>query len=1283
MRKNTINLKKEYPFFTLFLNSKKYTKPEGFNNQRFKIYKNSLSLKKSIFLACLNFLFVGAFAQINIFELMERSDLKLNEVEILANEHFAKVGTARGSGYKQYQRWLNERKFHIDAEGNFIDPRVEDEQYQKFIAAQKQNKSATRFWRELGPSDWTPTTSWNPGIGRITSVAVHPDDTTVIYVGSPGGGIWKTTNSGLTWFPLVDFSFNTWLFVFHICIDPSDRNTVYASLAGNVIKSTNAGTTWSNCGSGPSGSKKIIVSPNNSNLVYSAANNGVFLSTNGGTSWTKTLNFSVEDIEFNPSNPKIMYVSGSSTSGSVWRSVDAGYNWTQIGSSSGITATGRTLIAVSKHNASVVYVVQASGSAFGKMYRSNDSGATFTTLITGNPANGTNYFGYDRNGKESGGQATYDMAICVNPNNVNEVHIAGIICWKSVNGGASFEAETEWYYPNPTGYNHADVHALEWVKSTIYSGTDGGIYKSINNGDDWIDLSKGIGIRQVYRVSCAKTNANVINIGAQDNGSTIRQSTGQWKDWVGADGMDNMISPTNPNIVFGTSQNGDLYKTTDQGNSITFLDRPSSGNWITPFVMHPTNHDTIYAGWQGVWRSVNGGLKFTKISGSSITGLLNCLAVAPTNTKYIYASVNNVLFKSNNGGITWTSVNLPATITSICVSPVTADKIWVTLNSTSTRIYVSENMGDNFTDISSGLPNMTARSVVVDDNLDEGVYLGMNIGVYYRDKNTPWTILASNLPLVAINDIEIQKSGAKVRIGTYGRGVWETDLINQDNCNPPTNLSATNITSNSATVTWEIVAGAKSYDVEYKEETSSSWNIAGTQISSNSLTINGLNSGKTYDWRVKTNCKYVGSPYVISKITTNCLIPTNLLATGIIYNSADLNWTPMPGAVSYTVEYRPASSSSWVKSINSVNPFLTINGLVAGTKYVWQVKCNCAKESTTAESSSFNTLCIEPSNASNNTNVSGTANLNWSKVNGAVNYGVEYKPAASSGWNSFTTNDTFYNLNNLSVGLYNWRVSTNCAEGSKGFLNSEFISYCISAGTFTNLEYIRLVEIGSLKRISKSDNGLFQSNKVNAVLVPGGTYALKFASAMPVKDRQGRQHYWRIFLDYNRNGNIFDTDELIGSRYSTDTLENQISFTVPSNVVLGSTLLRVSLKMGSWQNACNPIRNGEVEDYYIELSNSPIHAIPGKIQGGISELNVYPIPANESLNLNYTLGEKTKNLTVTLTDLIGKTHYETIQTKSQGSHSESISVSNLNHGVYFLTIKTEKYMKVKKIIISD
>ncbi|THU38327.1 T9SS type A sorting domain-containing protein [Niastella caeni] len=724
-----------------------------------------------------------ATSQTDIFTLMERTDLRLNEIERIANRYFDSVGTGRGTGYKQYQRWLYEKKFHTDDNGYLINAETEAARYK---AAKDLMKSRGQLdnargtfgtWLELGPHSWSYTSGWNPGVGRITSVAVHPSNMAVIYVSSPGGGIWKSTNSGANWKPLVDFTSSAWMNIFHLCIDPSNQNVVYAAIqGGGVIKSSNAGVTWAATGAGPTVSRKVLVHPDSSNIVFATGSNGIFRSVNGGVSWTNVHTETKEDIEFHPTNPNIMYAAGAGAN-AVWRSTDNGVTWTAITAANGITNTGRTMIGVSPASPDVVYVVQANGSLFGRLYKSTDAGNTYVTTVVGNAASGTNYFGYETTGTGTSGQATYDMAICVNPANANEVMIAGIICWKSTNGGTSFVAQTAWSYPNNTGYNHADVHALEWIGATIFSGSDGGIYKSTNSGGDWTDLSTGLGIKQFYRIACSKTDPDVITGGAQDNGSSFRRTDSTWKDWLGADGMDCIISPTNANIAIGTSQNGAIYKTINAGGSRTNLTQPSAGNWVTPLVMHPKNHNTVYGGWTGIYKSLNGGTSWIKISGTVIGGKLNCLEVAPSDTQYVYGSVGAKLYRTHNGGTTWDSVTAPASINAIFVSPVNPRKVFLACNSTTSSVLVSTDTGRTFTNISAGLPALVARSIVVDNNPSESIYVGMNVGVYYRDNvDTNWVEHASGLPLVAVNEVEIQKSSGKLRVATYGRGVWETNL---------------------------------------------------------------------------------------------------------------------------------------------------------------------------------------------------------------------------------------------------------------------------------------------------------------------------------------------------------------------------------------------------------------------------------------------------------------------------------------------------------------------------
>ena len=717
--------------------------------------------------------FQQGHAQDFIFKLMERNDLKVEEAADIARRYFDSVGTERSTGYKHFQRWLYERRFHMDANGYYIDPATE---WQTWNNTTPQNLVAAVNWTELGPWGWTYTSGWNPGTGRLTDVAIHPSDTTIIYVTSPGGGIWKSTNSGNSWMPLQDFN-ATWMNMYAVTIDPSNSNTVYAGNAsGSLMKSTNAGATWTNLGSGPSGAvRKIMVHPSNSNIVFVCSSSGIHRSVNGGTNWTQVYATQIEDIEFKPDDLNIMYASGNST---VVRSVNNGVNWTVVGAAQGITNTGRSLVTVTPADPNYVYIIQASGSEFGRMYRSTDAGLSFITTVVGSAASGTNYFGYSPAGTDAGGQGGYDMALCASPTDANEVYLAGIIVWRSTNGGTSFVAQTVWSYPNGTGYNHADVHGLRWINKTLYSNSDGGIFKSTDRADNWTNISTGLGIRQFYRIACSQTDANVITGGAQDNGSVARKPAGNWVDWLGADGMEGLVSPTNANNLWGTSQNGSLYRSTNGGNSYSGLTKPSAGNWVTPLASHPTTETTIYGGWTGFYRSTNSGSAWTLLSGTTITAALDDVAVAPSNPNYLYASRGSALYVSVDGGTNWVTRTAPGTISDICVHRTIPDKIYITTTGSSNNVQVSVNAGASFTSISTGLPAVAARSVAVENNAVQGIYVGMNTGVYYKnDTMSTWQNYTGNLPTVAVNELEIQYNAGKLRVATYGRGVWETPLF--------------------------------------------------------------------------------------------------------------------------------------------------------------------------------------------------------------------------------------------------------------------------------------------------------------------------------------------------------------------------------------------------------------------------------------------------------------------------------------------------------------------------
>ncbi|MGQ0826921.1 MAG: PKD domain-containing protein [Bacteroidota bacterium] len=707
-------------------------------------------------------------------DMMEDPSANFYDIQKEANAYFAVHGTGRGTHYKQFKRWESNMHYYIDEQGNKIEPRIIYERANQFQAENSNRSSRAANWTDLGPFDWTRTSSWSPGLGRIDYIGIDPNNSSIIYIASPEGGCWKTTNGGISWASLTDGL--TFMKLGCVTVDPGNSNHVYIGTTGaGLLKSTTGGTSLSQINNGlPSTAniKKVLIDPTNSNIVLLATSSGVYRSVNAGGNWTRTSTIASNDIEFKPGNSSIVYSSGND----FYKSTNGGVTFVKI--TNGITTTGRSFICVTPANANYVYLAQARGQEFGAFYRSTDSGTGFTLMVTGDPASGTNFFGYDPDGMDTGGQASYDMAMCASPTTLDEVHIGGIITWKTMDGGSSWVATTMWTYPNSVGYTHCDIHALEYVGNTLFVGSDGGISISTDKGDNFSDISAGLGIRMFYRMGCSASDPAMLAVGAQDNGGSILKSSG-WIDWIGADGMETFIHPTNTNIIYGSSQNGSLYKSTNGGNSYSGITEPeASGNWTTPFIMDPNSATTLYAGYIEIYKSLNSGGTWTAISNFGGTAKFDHIVVAPTNSSYIYASKGTSIYKTTDGGTNWISIATGlggATINRITVHNSSPDKVAVATSGT--KVYTSANGGANWTNVSGNLPVIGVRCIIYENGTNEGIYAGLASGVYYRDNTmSNWVAYNTGLPQVPINELEIQYSSNKLRAATYGRGVWETDV---------------------------------------------------------------------------------------------------------------------------------------------------------------------------------------------------------------------------------------------------------------------------------------------------------------------------------------------------------------------------------------------------------------------------------------------------------------------------------------------------------------------------
>ncbi len=710
-------------------------------------------------------------------EKINEDNIDFYQVRTATEAYFDTVGRGQGTGYKLFKRWEHHAFTRLQSDGKV-------QNIQTTSAALTTSRTSGRAfsgsWSEMGPMAWTNTAGYNPGVGRVTAISVEATSQNIIYVGSPGGGLWKSTNAGSSWTPKGDLFDN--MTIWGVTIDPSNSNTVYVGNdAGDLYKSTDGGTTFSIIMNQSSGRVfNILVHPTNSNIMHVAVRgNGLFRTTDGGSTWSEVITVDVEDVIYKPGSTSTMYACG----GRFYKSTDSGASWTEI--TSGFSSTERMKLAVSSANSSYVYVVQKMGGNFGYLYRSTDSGTNFSIRIDHTTA--PEYIG---------NQASRDMAIAVSHTNAEEVHIGGFNMYKSTNGGTAFTQECDWYFPNTTGgggsyaYVHADIEVMFYLNGNIYVGSDGGIFKSSNAGSSFSDLSTGLGVHQFYRINCSLTDKNRVIGGAQDNGTNVMSTSAHsWVHMMGADGMDCAVHPTNSNIVFGCTQYGGMVKSTNGGTTRTSMVTPpenGSGNWVTPIAIDANNGNRIYAGYQELYRHDNlasSGSWVTVSSGITFNAKLRNIELAPSNSNVIYVSTTSGLYKSSNildATPTWTTLTgISGTMNDIAVDPYDEDRVVVVTSFG--NVYESTDGGASWTNINTGLPSGAKTSCALDRSANKGIYVSIDGAVYFTNNTTSgWEPFSTSLPMVDTEELELFYGAAgenRLRIGTYGRGLWESTLF--------------------------------------------------------------------------------------------------------------------------------------------------------------------------------------------------------------------------------------------------------------------------------------------------------------------------------------------------------------------------------------------------------------------------------------------------------------------------------------------------------------------------
>lgn len=700
----------------------------------------------------------------------------------------------RSRGYKPFKRWEHFMETRVDEKGQ-----LNNADLWKAIEESTQQKAKGGAWTFVGPPT-TPffvQTSTKAGNGRLNTIRFHPTNPNKLYAGAPAGGLWVSEDKGENWHTTTDMLAS--IGISDIAISHKDTNQIFLATgdgdAGDtysigIVKSTDGGVNWELTSVNHNTTdfvsfRKILMHPVDADTMWATASNGIYMTKDAWQTFKIVAVGHFMDLEMHPTNPAILYATKNDdlNGASIHKSIDGGETFVQ--SNDGILNTSdvtRFEIAVTLDNPSLIYALSGNNrnSGFEGLYRSLDEGLNWEQVY-GNSSEDLNLLGWENDGSDSGGQAWYDLALAVSPEDDSLIFVGGVNVWRSSNGGTSWTLSGLWYPTAEYNYVHADQHFFAYspLDGNLYAANDGGLYYTADYGLSWTDITTNMGILQPYRLSTSALTEDMIICGNQDNGTFLMQNT-DWFQVNGGDGMECIIDHSNDDVIYSSIYNGTIYKSTDRGITFDYISPAENGAWVTPYVMDPNDPNVLYIGYSDVYKTVDGGSSWDKIETGLKTELIRSIAIAPSNSKVVYYATLDKMYKSTESGYNPQSIQLPnlgnSSITSIAVSANDHNKVWLSISGyrSTFKVLESTNGGKTWNNKSTGLPHIPINFIVSRANSNHELYAGTDIGVYYIDASMEdWVKFGTDLPNVKVSELEISHSFNKLRAATYGRGIWE------------------------------------------------------------------------------------------------------------------------------------------------------------------------------------------------------------------------------------------------------------------------------------------------------------------------------------------------------------------------------------------------------------------------------------------------------------------------------------------------------------------------------
>ena len=738
-------------------------------------------------------------------------------------------------------------------------PRLRD--YEKHVQMKETSQFKDLRWQFLGPTNVS---------GRVTDVAVTTPrgQSYTIYAATASAGVWRTQNEGITWETIFDDAPTT--SIGDVTLAPSNPDIVWigtgeanifrSSMAGcGVYKSTDGGDSFKHMGLTATHTiPRIVIHPTNPNVVYVASSGrewtdneerGIYKSTDGGESWERCFYVSAQtgviDLVMHPTDPNTLWAAtwqrtrrhwndprnetGYDGSG-IWKSVDAGKSWKPV--NEGLPAPlhrGRIGIDVCRAQPNTVYafvdcyetIEDSSGSdAYGRqrtaaikgaqIYRSDDGGVTWKMTSENNRAMQ----------RSSGTYGWVFGQVRADPVDPDTVYMMGLGLKVSNDSGATFRGLRGM---------HGDHHALFVDPANtnyLVNGNDGGLAISYDGGKKWRTTRDTLPAVQFYNVGYDMDTPFHVYGSIQDHGSrrgAVDISRGRrriaataWEGAPGGEASTHAIDPTDPEVVYSEGFYGSISRT-DHGKRTALKPKDVEGEprlrgqWLAPFIISPHNPRVIYHGMNHLFRSMNRGDNWERISpdlshaveakiGDIPYQTIWSISESPFQFGFIYAGTDDGrLHLTTDSGKTWTDISAGLAkdrwISRVIASRHDKDTVYVAQNGKrnddfAAYLWRSKDRGKTWEDISSvnvkdatgarytaGIPGGPINVVREDPENPDILYVGTDVGVYVStDGATTWQALANGLPSTFVHDLIIHPRDDIMVIATHGRGMYAMDV---------------------------------------------------------------------------------------------------------------------------------------------------------------------------------------------------------------------------------------------------------------------------------------------------------------------------------------------------------------------------------------------------------------------------------------------------------------------------------------------------------------------------